>query len=288
MTLTTLPLQSAPPTSAPARVDSPEPDGLDRSLSSTTPDVPRTRPMLSIPGALGVGLAAGAGIGLLLLRGRGAGWGFSALGTGAWKGAAVGAGMGAALIGVDRATGGQVKKQLDYVSLDRRAQILFVLRNPTRPWLAGMGISVAADARAAQEALYGQREPLDGPQDAFRHTFAAALFSLRATRDHGQSPDDAHRLAIDAGEAHEVDGQDNNDDFSRAMDSFNNRVGTEIAGDGRAASGESADADGYLTEHALRDRVLRAIADGRVQLVDRSTETPVTRSSGDADLPPRN
>lgn len=266
----------------------PAPDDVDRTLSSTAPDVKRTAPLLSIPGALGVGLAAGAGIGMLLLRGRGAGWGLTALGTGAWKGAAVGAGMGAALIGIDRVTDGQVKKQLDYVGLDRRAQILFVLRNPTRPWVAGMGLGVARDARAAQEGLYGMREPLDGPQDAFRHTFAAALFSLRSMRDHGQSPADAHRLAIGAGEAHEVDGQDNNDSFSRAMDTFNNHLGTELADDGRAAAGEAADASGFVTEHALRERVLRAIADGRVQLVDRSGDPPTMRSSGDADLPPRN
>lgn len=265
----------------------PSPAGLDRTLSSTAPDVPRATPHLSVPGALSAGLAAGAGLGMLLLRGGGAGWGLKALGTGAWKGAAIGAGLGAALVGIDRLTGGEVKRQLDYVLLDRRAQLTFVLRNATRPWVGPMGLGVARDARAAQEHLYGLREPLDGPQDAFRHTFAAALFSLRAMRDHGQSPEDAHRLAIDAGEAHEVDGQDNNDQHSRAMDSSNNRIGTEIAGNGRAANGEAADAAGFVTEHALRERVLRAMQDGRVQLVDRSGDAPALRSSGREDLPPR-
>ena len=58
-------------------------------------------------------------------------------------------------IGLDRLTDGQVKKQLDYVSLDRRAQIMFVLRNPTNPWIAGTGIGVARDAQDLYRNLSG-------------------------------------------------------------------------------------------------------------------------------------
>jgi hypothetical protein len=258
---------------------------VDRSLSSTTPDVPKKTTFLGVGGTLGWGLGLGAGIGALLLRSKGAGWGLGALAGGAWKGAAVGAGMGAALIGIDRATGGAVKQQLDLVSLDRRAQAWFVLKHPNKPWLLQTGLGVAHDARTAQEHLYGKAEPLDGPQDAFRHTYAAALMSLRAMRDHGETPDSAHALAIEAGAAHEADGQDNNDDFSRNMDTFNNHAGTVVAGDGKAQPGEHADQDGFVTEHDLRERVLGAIATGQVQLVDRTGATPAARVSTLADLP---
>ena len=260
---------------------------LDEQLSSTTPDVPARRPMLSIPGALGWGAGLGVLAGALLLRGSGAGWSLGALASGSWKGALVGAGIGGALIGIDRATGGEVKHQLDYVALDRRAQIGFVLRHPLKPWLAGMGLGVARDARAAQEQLYGRAEPLDGPQDAFRHAYAAALFTLRAERDHGQDPETAKALAIAAGEAHEVDGQDNNDDLSREMDRANNETGASIAGDGRARAGEPADDAGFVTEQALRQRVLDAMREGRLQLVDRTATPPGPRDSTRADLPRR-
>jgi hypothetical protein len=260
-------------------------DDLDTTLSSTTPDVPRKPKTLSLTGSLGWGLGLGAGLGALLLRGKGAGWGLAALGSGAWKGALLGAGMGTALLGLDKLTGGQVKQQLDYVSLDRRHQILFVLKNPTNPWVATTGLGVARDAKRMQDSLYGTWDPMDGPQDAFRHSFAAALFSLRAMRDHGETPASAHALAIGAGEAHEADGQDNNDDFSRAMDNANNLTGTQIVGDGRALPGEDADANGFLTEHALRDRVLAALADGRLQVVDRDPAQPTPRATTAADMP---
>ena len=45
-------------------------------------------------------LRRGLGDQVARLRGRGAGFGLAALGTGAWKGAAVGAGMGAAALPV--------------------------------------------------------------------------------------------------------------------------------------------------------------------------------------------
>jgi len=270
----------APP-AARARADA----SIDDTLSSTTPDVPARRPLLSIPGALGWGAGIGAGLGALLLRPSGAGWALGSLGTGAWKGAAIGAGIGAALIGLDRITGGEVKQQLDYVSLDRRAQIWFVVTNPTRPWIAHMGLGVAEDARAAQVALFGRPDPLDGPQDAFRHAYAAALFSLRAMRDHGEDPAKAHDLAIRAGAAHEADGQDNNDDLSRGMDTANNSTGTQLVGDGRAARGEAADAAGFVTERALADRVLAALGSGQLQLVDRDATPPGPRASTAADLP---
>ena len=260
-------------------------ESLDETLSSTTPDVPRKAKTLSPLGSLGWGLGLGAGVGALLLRSTGAGWGLGALGSGAWKGALIGAGMGAALLGLDKLTGGQVKQQLDYVSLDRRAQIMFVLRNPTNPWIAGTGIGVAKDAQSMQDSLYGRWDPMDGPQDAFRHSFAAGLFSLRAMRDHGEGVENAHRLAIDAGEAHEVDGQDNNDEHSRAMDTANNLTGTQIVGDGRALPGEDADADGFLTDHGLRDRVLRALQGGQLQVIDRTGTGPVTRSTLPTDMP---
>lgn len=259
---------------------------IDATLSSTTPDVPRRQALLSIPGTLGWAAGIGTGLGALLLRSKGAGFTLGALGSGAWKGAAVGAGIGAALIGLDRLTDGQVKRQLDLVSLDRRAQIGFVLANPTKPWIAKLGLGVANDARAAQEQLYGHREPLDGPQDAFRHAYAAALFSLRSMRDHGVEPTEAHRLAIAAGTAHEVDGQDNNDEFSRAMDHANNQAGIAIVGDGRATGDEAADARGFVTEAGLRRRVLDAMSAGTLELVDRSGSEPSARRSKSADLPP--
>jgi hypothetical protein len=259
---------------------------LDTTLSSTTPDVRRGATLLPLAESLAWGAGIGSAIGALLLRGRGAGWSLGALGAGALKGAAIGAGLGAALVGVDRLTGGQVQQKLDYLSLDRRAQIWFVLSNPTRPWIASTGLDVARDARAAQVELYGSAEPLDGPQDAFRHAYAAALFSLRAMRDHSEAPATAQRLAVAAGAAHEVDGQDNNDRFSRAMDHLNNDAGALIAGDGRARDGEAADASGWVTEQALRQRVLNAMAAGSLQLVDRAgSDAPITRPSTPGDLP---
>lgn len=262
------------------------PASVDESLSSTTPDVPKRDPFLSIPKTLLWAGGLGVGIGALLLRSKGAGWGVGALGTGAWKGAALGTGLGASLIGIDRFTGGAVKHQVDTILLDRRAQAWFVLTHPTRPWLAPMGLGVARDARAAQEALYGPREPLDGAQDAFRHAYAAALFSLRAMREHGVGAEKAHELAIEAGAAHEADGQDNNDEHSRAMDERNNTAGTIAVGDGRARPGEQADARGFVTERALRARILAAMAAGELTLVDRGADPVTSRPSTSLDLPP--
>jgi hypothetical protein len=104
-------------------------------------------------------------------------------------------------------------------------------------------------------------------------------------RDHDIDPSEAHRLAIGAGNAHEVDGQDNNDPWSRAMDHANNTAGTHIVGDGRARAGEDADARGMLTEHALRGRVLAAIAAGEVEMIDRTGIRPSARRTNLADLP---
>ncbi|MCW2926810.1 MAG: hypothetical protein JWM86_778 [Thermoleophilia bacterium] len=274
------------PTPGPAPAPNRSGASVDARLASTTPDLPRKAPLLPIAGTLGWAAGIGLGAGALLLRSTGAGWGAAALASGAWKGGALGAGLGASLLVADHLSGGAVKRQLDLIALDRKAQLWFVVSHPTKPWLASLGLGVADAARSSQERLYGPREPLDGPQDAFRHTFAAALFSLRAMREHGTAPTEAHELAIAAGEAHERDGQDNNDSFSRAMDTANNHLGTELVGDGRARPGEDADAAGFVTEHALRERVLAAIAGGQVQLVDRSAATPTVRSSTVADLPP--
>lgn len=261
------------------------PPSLERDLASTTPDLPRRSPLLSLPGALGWSAGAGAGLGALLLRSRG-GFSAGALASGAWRGAALGGVLGAALVALDRATAGEVKRQLDLIALDRRSQLWFVVSHPTRPWLAGTGLAVARDARRAQEQLYGLREPLDGPQDAFRHAYAAALFSLRAIRDHGLDPAEAHRLALAAGAAHERDGQDNNDAHSRAMDHFNNAAGTRVVGDARARAGEVAEARGYVSEPALRSRVLAAIEAGQLRLVDRTGSEPSLAASDSDALPP--
>lgn len=270
---------------APAAATPATPAGADAAISSTTPDLPKGPTFLSIPHALAWGAGLGLAAGALLLRSKGAGFGLAALGSGAWKGAAVGAGLGAALVGVDRVTGGEVKRQTDVIFLDRRAQIGFVVRHPTKPWLGPMGLGVASDARAAQEHYFGKREPLDGAQDAYRHVYAAALFSLRAMRDHGASPDEAHGLAIEAGQAHETDGQDNNDRWSREMDVANNLTGTQLIADGHAATGEEADAAGFVTEAALRVRVLDALRDGKLQVVDRSATVPTPRATTPEDAP---
>src|SRR5687768_7506065 len=105
---------------------------VDDPHDTAKPDTPRPRPTLPMPSTLAWGTGFGAGLGALLLRSRGAGWSLGAIASGAWKGAAVGAGLGATLVGIDRLTDGKVRKQVDFV-LDRRAQILFVLSNPTRP-----------------------------------------------------------------------------------------------------------------------------------------------------------
>lgn len=261
------------------------PAAVHASTSSTTPDVPAGPTFLSIPKTFAFGGGIGIALGALLLRSPGAGWSLGALGSGAWKGAALGASLGGLLIGADRVTGGEVNRQLDTITLDRRAQLWFVLSNPTKPWLAGMGLRVASDARAAQEQLYGRREPLDGPQDAFRHAYASALFALRAMRDHGVPQAEAAQLAIEAGEAHEVDGQDNNDEHSRSMDFANNLAGTQVLGDARARAGEAADTAGFVTEAALRARILDALAAGQLQVVVRTGSEPSARPTVSGDLP---
>lgn len=242
-------------------------------------------PRLSLPHVMAGGIAAGATLGALALRTGGAGWSLPAFGTGAWKGAALGAAIAGALLGLDALTDGAVKNQLDLVTLDRRAQLLLVLRNPTKPWLAPMSIDVARDARAAQHRVFGAAERLDGPQDAFRHAYAAALLSLRAMREHDVSSSDAHALAIDAGNAHERDGQDNNDEHSRSMDVTNNEAVVTIVGDGRARAGEAHDGHGFLTDQALRERVLGAIGRGELTVVDRTGAEPTARPTTATDLP---
>jgi len=251
-------------------------------LASVAPDVPVAAPRISWTGAVGRGATLGAAAGLLVLRPSG--WELTSLGTGAWKGAAIGVGVAAVLAGVDHLTGGAVKRQLDLVSLDRRHQILFVLKHPLRPWLTGMGLGVADAANAVQRRYFGAHDPMDGAPDALRHGYAAALFTLRAMRDHGESSGDAASLAIEAGDAHEADGQDNNDSYSHEMDAYNNRVGARLAGDGKPRAGEAADDAGWITERALADRVLDAIGAGEIQVVDRDATGAHPRLTTSADL----
>lgn len=256
------------------------------STSSTTRDTPSGPTFLSLPKTLAFSGGIGIALGALLLRSPGAGWSLGALGSGAWKGAALGASLGGLAVGADRITDGEMNRQLDLIALDRRAQLWFALSNLTKPWLAGMGLGVMDDARAAQRQLYGGREPLDGPHDAFRHAYASALFVLRAMRDHGVPRAEAAKLAIEAGEANEVDGQDNNDEHSRSMDFANNLAGIEVVGDGRARAGEAADPDGFVTEAALRARIVDALAGGRLQVVVRTGSEPSARPTVPRDLPP--
>ena len=253
------------------------PRGLDATLSSTTPDVGAHAPFLATGRTLATTTLAGAAAGVLLRATR-----FPGVGGGALLGAAA----GVAVLGIDRLAGGSVKRLVDAATLDRRHELAFVLANPTKPWLATFGLHVARDARDAQLGLFGTREPKDGPQDAFRHSYAAALFTLRAMRDHGLSAPESATLALAAGEAHEQDGQDNNDSYSRSMDEANNAAGTMIVGDGRARAGEEADARGFITEAALRDRILAAMAAGSLTMVDRPRgTTPYARPSVPADVP---
>lgn len=258
---------------------------LDQRLSSTTPDVARQPERLSWLNTLTVSTSIGATLGVATLRGKGAPWTLRSMSFGALKGAATSFGIGASIIALDHLTSGEVKRQLSYISLDRRSQMWFVIKNARYPWIGPMGLKVASDARAAQERLYGRSEPLDGPQDAFRHAYAAALFTLRAMRDHNLSQANAAKLALEIGEAHERDGQDNNDELSRNMDYFNNASGAKIVADGRARDYEQKDERGFLTEEALAARVLDAMRQGNLQLVER-TKTPANhRYSNESDLP---
>lgn len=278
--ITGAPLQqwSAPRRTSADAADAPSAGDIDSGISSTTPDA-RRRHGLPVVATLAWGAGLGLGIGALLLRPSGLAR-VPGLVTGMRNGAIVGGGMGVALLGLDRLTHGAVGQQADSILLDRRAQAWFVLGHPTKPWLARMGLRVATDARAAQEQLYGRREPLDGPQDAFRHAYAAALYAQRMMEQHGVDPAEARALSAAAGRAHEVDGQDNNDEFSHAMDFHNNQGGLELVGDGHGPDGS------WLTEAQLRSAVLDAMAHGKLELVDRSGRTPAAVATTPRDLPP--
>ena len=63
------------------------------------------------------------------------------------------------------------------------------------------------------------------------------------------------------------------------------KAGTQVVGDARALPGEDADANGFLTEHGLRDRMLRALQGGQLQVIDRTGSSPVTRSTLPTDMP---
>lgn len=262
-----------------ARIGRTVPPSLPDRATAPAPDAgaPTSRSMLSLPATLALTVGLGAAVGMLLLRPRGVG-GAGALLRGLRNGALVGAGTGVALLGLDRLTGGQVQHQLDLAFLNRLSQIGFVLRHPTKPWLGPTTLAAAGDARDAQHRHYGSHDPRDGAPDAFRHAYGAALLALRMMREHGLEEAEARRLAHEAGEAHEADGQDNTP-MAYQMDLANNTAGLEVLGDGHAADGS------WISEQALQRGVLEAMANGCMLVIDAAAGATALRTTTVADLP---
>lgn len=143
-------------------------------------------------------------------------------------------------------------------------QAMFLVRNLDHPWLAAQGEGVLRAARQAEARRYGPGDHLDDDADAFRHTYAAALMTLRSMRDHDVGAADAQQLTVELGDAHEQDGPDpleqdragHDNAAASDMDRRNNRAGAALVGDGHASTGD------WLTEGELRARVATAVDGG--------------------------
>lgn len=174
-----------------------------------------------------------------------------------WGKVLVGATAGAAVVGgvATLARHGRIAELLH-----NPRQVLVVLTNPQRPWLARTARIVHADAMQAQKLLYGSTAGhIDDAADAFRHAYAAGLLKLRLMRDHGMADADAARLVTRIGRAHELDGVDNPNALSAAMDLLNNAAGIRITGDGHVSG------DSWITDVSLRARVRAALSSGSLR-----------------------
>lgn len=153
-------------------------------------------------------------------------------------------------------------------------QTLFVIRHASKPWISGLARSVLDASHGAELSRFGSNGNVDGQGDAYRHAYAAALFTLRSMRDHGMSAPTAIHLTVSAGDAHERDGADNPaGKRSAEMDMLNNELGAKLVGTGQ--SGIT-----WISESELETRVWDHLIGGSFRYLD--ADGQLTPTDGEA------
>lgn len=152
----------------------------------------------------------------------------------------------------------------------------FFLRNVTKPWLAPTSYRSATDSISRTKSIFGGSRESDG-SDAFRHTFASALMTMRI-RERGVDATTASQLVTQLGEAHERDTPHRDDPLTKLesqMDLHNNAVGISLVP--IASDRHQLPSPEYLTS-----AVLQATKAGKL-IVFEGKDT--LRASGPGDLP---
>lgn len=208
------------------------------------------------------GLTATSTFLVVLRKHRALGTALRALPRPTTLGLATGAAAGVGLLVLDRLSGGTVNSTRKRFSLEEAGAVLGNWRDP---WLGIEAWNVRGRAINRSSQLYGVDG--EGPGNAFRHAYAAALLTLRAMRDHGESRSNAAALTRDVGTAHEDRDSTDPDNALRRMDLHNNEAGIDLVGDGHVVQGGR-----WLRDEELVGRVQQAIAGGKL-LVQRDDGT---------------
>jgi hypothetical protein len=139
--------------------------------------------------------------------------------------------------------------------------------------------------RSEHELFQGgtKKNGYDNGSDAYRHAYGDALMAYRLITVGGASIEQSIKLVAKEGIAHEADSKLTglHNQYSSAMDMFNNAVGTDI-GVRAAASGLQPGPDADSTISA---QVIDAIRDGKLVVLDSTTTPPRPSRASDLALP---
>lgn len=190
-----------------------------------------------------------------------------------WSRALVNSGACAGVaLALNAMAGGRLGNSALGSSWGQRHQLGFAVAHPQ---LAGDARAAYGEARDMQRSHWGEQVHVDDGIDAVRHAFGAGVLAARLMHDRGMSAEAAQAIVAQVGDAHEADGIDN-ESGSAEMDRANNaagaRLGTELA---------AASAGGAVTPDAMFDRVMSAVRDGSLVVLQDGR----SRAATAADVP---
>lgn len=156
----------------------------------------------------------------------------------------------------------------------------------THPTWLKVSIQAQQDAiRSEHELFQGgtTKNGYDNASDAYRHAYGEALMAYRLITVAHTSIEQAIGLVAKEGIAHEADSQLTglHNQYSSAMDMYNNAVGTDI-GVRAATSGLQP---GPAADAKISDQVIDAIRTGKLMVLDSTTTPPRFSNAADLELP---
>jgi hypothetical protein len=149
-----------------------------------------------------------------------------------------------------------------------------------------VGWAAQQDAIKAEHDLFQggtKKNGYDNGSDAYRHAYGEALMAFRLITVAGTTVEQAIDLVAKEGIAHEADSQLTglHNQYSSAMDMHNIAVGSDI-GVRAAVSGLKPSPEADKT---ISDRVIGAIKDGKLLVLDTTTTPPRATRESDLALP---